>query len=131
MWNLWRSRKITRRRGLGGLICKVHKHLAKILATDRDGTKHEIDASDRSTLMEILRQAGLSIEALCSGCCQCATCHVFIEEPWFSKLKPQTDFELAALEGEGSDIQPNSRLSCQITMTEELDGLRLIVAPEE
>lgn len=51
--------------------------MAQIFATDRDGTKHEIEARDRSTLMEILKQAGLSIEALCSGCCQCATCHVF------------------------------------------------------
>jgi 2Fe-2S ferredoxin len=104
--------------------------LAKIFATDRDGTKHEIDAADRSTLMEILRQAGLSIEALCSGCCQCATCHVFIEEPWLGKLKPQTDFEVATLEGEGSEIRPNSRLSCQIKWQDELEGIVLTVAPE-
>jgi 2Fe-2S ferredoxin len=104
--------------------------LARIFATDRDGSIHEIDAQDRSTLMEILRQAGLSIEALCSGCCQCATCHVFIEEPWLSKLKPQTDFELAALEGEGSEIRENSRLSCQIKWQQELDGIVLVVAPE-
>jgi len=104
--------------------------LAKIFATDRDGTKHEIDVRDRSTLMEILKQAGLSIEALCSGCCQCATCHVFIEEPWLSKLKPQTDFELATLEGEGSEIRSNSRLSCQVKWLAELDGIVLTVAPE-
>jgi len=104
--------------------------LAKIFATDRDGTKHEIDVRDRSTLMEILKQAGLSIEALCSGCCQCATCHVFIEEPWLGKLKPQTDFELATLEGEGSEIRCNSRLSCQIKWLAELDGIVLTVAPE-
>lgn len=104
--------------------------MARILATDRDGTQHEIDACDRSTLMEILRQAGLSIEALCGGCCQCATCHVFIDEPWLGKLKPQTDFELATLEGEGSEIRPNSRLSCQIKWQAELDGMVLTVAPE-
>jgi 2Fe-2S ferredoxin len=104
--------------------------LATIFATDRDGTRHEIDAPDRSTLMEILRQAGMSIEALCGGSCQCATCHVFIEEPWLDKLKPQTDFELATLEGEGSEIRPNSRLSCQIKWQAELDGIVLTVAPE-
>jgi len=103
--------------------------LARIIATDRDGTKHDIEARDRSTLMELLRQAGLSIEALCSGSCQCATCHVFIEEPWLSMLKPQTDFELAALEGEGSEIRPNSRLSCQVKWQAELDGIVLTVAP--
>ncbi len=80
--------------------------------------------------MEMLRQAGLSIEALCGGSCQCATCHVFIEEPWLSMLKPQTDFELATLEGEGSEIRPNSRLSCQIKWHDELDGIVLTVAPE-
>lgn len=104
--------------------------MARIFATDRDGTKHEIEARDRSTLMELLRQAGLSIEALCSGCCQCATCHVFIEEPWLGMLRPQTDFELATLEGEGSEIRPNSRLSCQIKWQPELDGIVLTVAPE-
>jgi len=104
--------------------------LAKIFATDRDGTKHELEARERASLMEILRQAGLSIEALCSGSCQCATCHVFIDEPWFSKLKPQTDFEIATLEGEGSEIRPNSRLSCQIKWQDELDGIVLTVAPE-
>jgi len=109
---------------------RVGQDLAKIVATDRDGTKVEIDSCDRSTLMEILRQAGLSVEALCSGCCQCATCHVFIEEPWLSMLKSQTDFELATLEGEGSEIRPNSRLSCQIKWQAEFEGMVLTVAPE-
>lgn len=104
--------------------------MAKIFATDRDGSRHEIIAQDRATLMEILRQAGLSIEALCGGSCQCATCHVFIEEPWLSMLKAQTDFELVTLESEGSEIRPNSRLSCQIKWRGELDGIVLTVAPE-
>lgn len=104
--------------------------MAKIFATDRDGTQYEVAGSDRASLMELLRQAGLSIEALCSGSCQCATCHVFVEEPWLSMLKPQTDFELAALEGEGSEIKANSRLACQIGWTDDLDGITLTVAPE-
>ena len=104
--------------------------MAKIFATDRDDTKHELEGRERASLMEILRQAGLSIEALCSGSCQCATCHVFIEEPWLSKLKPQTDFELAALEGEGSEMRANSRLACQISWSDDLDGIILTVAPE-
>jgi 2Fe-2S ferredoxin len=104
--------------------------LANILATDRDSTKHELAGRERMSLMEILRQAGLSIEALCSGSCQCATCHVFVEEPWLSKLKPQTDFEIAALEGEGSEMRANSRLACQISWSDDLDGIVLTVAPE-
>lgn len=104
--------------------------MAGILATDRDGTVHMLEGRENLSLMEILRDAGLSIEALCSGSCQCATCHVFIQEPWLSRLKPQTDFELAALDGEGSAIQENSRLACQITWQGDLNGIVLTVAPE-
>lgn len=82
------------------------------------------------TLMEILRRAGLAVEALCGGSCQCATCHVFVEQPWLGRLKPQTDFELATLEGEGSEMQPNSRLACQVRWQDDLDGIVLTVAPE-
>jgi 2Fe-2S ferredoxin len=103
--------------------------VATVFATDRDGSQHQLEARERLSLMEILRQAGLSVEALCGGSCQCATCHVFIEEPWLSKLKPQTDFELAALEEEGSEMQPKSRLSCQIKWQDDLDGIVLTVAP--
>jgi len=103
--------------------------LAQIFATDRDGRKYELEARERASLMEILRQAGLSIEALCSGSCQCATCHVFIEDPWLGKLLPQTDFEIAALEGEGSEVHANSRLACQIKWQDDLEGIVLTVAP--
>lgn len=104
--------------------------MARIFATNRDGTEHELVARERLTLMEIIRAAGLSVEALCGGSCQCATCHVFIEEPWLGMLKPQTDFELATLEAEGSEVRPNSRLSCQIKWQAEFDGMVLTVAPE-
>jgi len=104
--------------------------MAQIFATDRDGTRHVVEARRQISLMEILREAGLSIEALCSGSCQCATCHVLIEEPWLSRLAPQTDFERAALESEGSPRQPNSRLACQIGWCDEFDGMVLTVAPE-
>ena len=104
--------------------------LPQIYATDRDGTTYELEARERSSLMEILRQAGLSIEALCSGSSQCATCHVFVEEPWLSMLRPRTDFEIATLEGEGSEMKPNSRLACQIPWNDVLDGIVLTVAPE-
>ncbi len=104
--------------------------MAGILATDRDGTTYKLEGRENLSLMEILRDAGLSIEALCGGSCQCATCHVFIQEPWLSRLKPQTDFEAAALEGEGSEIQENSRLACQIKWQDDLNGIVLTVAPE-
>lgn len=104
--------------------------MALILATDRDGTDYKLEGREYLSLMEILREAGLSIEALCGGSCQCATCHVFVEEPWQSKLKPQTDFEAAVLEGEGSEVRANSRLACQVRWNDDLDGIVLTVAPE-
>jgi 2Fe-2S ferredoxin len=104
--------------------------VAWILATNRDGTLHKVEGKEGQSLMEILRGAGLSIEALCGGSCQCATCHVLIEEPWLSKLQPPSDFEAAALEDEGSEVHVNSRLACQIKWQEDLDGIVLTVAPE-
>ena len=104
--------------------------MTNIIATDRDGTVHTLEGRENLSLMEILREAGLSIEALCGGSCQCATCHVFVDERYLSKLKPQTDFEAAIIEGEGSEVQANSRLSCQIKWQDDLDGIVLTVAPE-
>jgi 2Fe-2S ferredoxin len=106
--------------------------MGTIYATDRDGTKHELEGRERASFMEILKMGGLSVEALCSGCCQCATCHVFIDEDWMDKLPEQTEFELATLESEVEQegMRPNSRLSCQIQWSDELDGIRLTVAPE-
>ncbi|NOX69361.1 MAG: 2Fe-2S iron-sulfur cluster binding domain-containing protein [Gammaproteobacteria bacterium] len=104
--------------------------MTQIHATDRDGSKHELAGRAGSSLMEILRDGGLAIEALCGGSCQCATCHVFIEEPWLTALQPPTDFEAAALEDQGSEMQANSRLACQIPWMAELDGIVLTVAAE-
>ena len=60
----------------------------KISVTDREGNKHELEGDTNSTLMEILRDAGLDIEASCGGCCACATCHVYIDKKWLSKINP-------------------------------------------
>ncbi len=106
--------------------------MAQIFAIDRDGTEHQLNGRERASFMEILKQGGLAVEALCSGCCQCATCHVFIDEDWMDKLPPMSEGEQATLEGEAEeeDIRENSRLSCQLQWKEELDGIRLTVAPE-
>ncbi len=101
----------------------------KIQVTDRNGKKHELDGDSNSTLMEILRDAGLEIEAACGGCCACATCHVYISEEWVSKLNPKDDDEESMLD-QAFDIRDNSRLSCQIALSEELDGIELELAPE-
>ena len=58
----------------------------KISVTDRDGIKQILDADTNSTLMEIIRDEGIDIEAACGGCCACATCHVYIDDKWLHKL---------------------------------------------
>ena len=101
----------------------------KIKVTDRDGNKYELEGDTNSTLMEILRDAGLEIEAACGGCCACATCHVYIDEKWTNKLKNMDDDEESMLD-QAFDVKNNSRLSCQIDLSEEFDGLEIAIAPE-
>ena len=101
----------------------------KIKVTDREGNKHELDGDSNSTLMEILRDAGLDIEATCGGCCACATCHVYINDKWCDKVNAKDDDEESMLD-QAFDVKDNSRLSCQINLSDELDGIELELAPD-
>ena len=101
----------------------------KIKVTDREGNKHELDGDSNSTLMEILRDAGLDIEATCGGCCACATCHVYINDKWLEKINAKDDDEESMLD-QAFDVKDNSRLSCQINLSDELDGIELELAPD-
>ena len=101
----------------------------KIIVTNRDGNKQILEGDNNSTLMEIIRDQGLDIDAACGGCCACATCHVYIDEKWFNKLSSKDDEEESMLD-QAFDVKKNSRLSCQIHLNEELDGLELELAPE-
>ena len=100
----------------------------KIRVTDREGNKHELEGDTSSTLMEIIRDAGLDIEAACGGCCACATCHVYVDEIWLNKIDPKDDDEESMLD-QAFDVKNTSRLSCQINLTDELDGIELELAP--
>ena len=101
----------------------------KITVTNRDGNKQVLEGDSNSTLMEIIRDEGLDIEAACGGCCACATCHVYIDNKWLTKLNPKDDEEESMLD-QAFDVKNNSRLSCQINLSDELDGLELELAPE-
>ncbi|MFL2543590.1 MAG: 2Fe-2S iron-sulfur cluster-binding protein [Alphaproteobacteria bacterium] len=101
----------------------------KIKVIDRDGNRHELEGDSNSTLMEILRDAGLDIEAACGGCCACATCHVYINEQWLGKISSKDDDEESMLD-QAFDVRNTSRLSCQISLSEELDGIELELAPD-
>jgi ferredoxin, 2Fe-2S len=101
----------------------------KIFAKDRNGKETVLEGREGWTIMEILRDAGLDISAECGGACACATCHVYIEEGWYEKLAPPSDGEVDMLDM-ALAVQPNSRLSCQLICSEELDGLKLTLAAE-
>lgn len=100
----------------------------KIYVTDPDGKEHALDAIEGWRIMEIIRDHGLPIKAECGGCCACATCHVYVDDAWADKLYPMRDDEESMLD-QAPDVKPNSRLSCQIVMSEYLDGLRVTLAP--
>lgn len=101
----------------------------KIIATDRVGVEHTVTGRDGWTLMEALRDGGLPIVAECGGACACATCHVYVDDAWFERLPPRSGFETEMLDMAPA-FETNSRLSCQITCTPELEGIRVTVAPE-
>ena len=103
--------------------------MAQIHVTDREGEAHVLDASPGWSVMEVIREGGLPIEAACGGCCACATCHVYVAPEWLAKLEPASDEEDRMLD-EAYQVQENSRLSCQIRFGDELDGLEVTLAPE-
>ena len=101
----------------------------KIYATDRNGKEHELEGRDGWTVMEILRDAGLDVAAECGGACACATCQVYVADEWFAKLPERSEAEVDMLDMAVA-VQPNSRLSCQLICSPELDGIKVTVAPE-
>ncbi|MBL4589436.1 MAG: 2Fe-2S iron-sulfur cluster binding domain-containing protein [Alphaproteobacteria bacterium] len=99
----------------------------KIYVTDQTGKEHELEGLEGWRVMEIIRDYGLPIKAECGGACCCATCHVYVDGAWQDKLFPPRDDEIDMLD-EAPDLEDNSRLSCQIIMSEELDGLKLTLS---
>ena len=100
-----------------------------VRVVDREGQERELEALEGWRLMEIIRDWGLPIKAECGGACACATCHVYVAQDWVDKLHPPQDEELERLD-EAFDVRPNSRLSCQILFSPELDGLKVVLAPD-
>jgi 2Fe-2S ferredoxin len=102
-----------------------------INVTTRDGRSKAIEGRAGRSLMENLRGGGIEeILALCGGCCSCATCHVYVDDEWLAGLPAMSDDEDDLLSTSGARAE-NSRLSCQIPMSEALDGIAVTVAPED
>ena len=102
-------------------------HIIKVI--DHSGKEHQLEATVGFSIMEIIRDAGLDMEAICGGCCACATCHCYIDKEWVDKISTPDDDEESMLD-QAFDIKKNSRLTCQIPFSEELDGITLTLAPK-
>jgi 2Fe-2S ferredoxin len=103
--------------------------MAKITYITHDGTQYEADAENGSTVMENAIKNGVpGIEAECGGACACATCHVYVDEAWTDIVGDPEPMEEDMLDF-AFDVRPNSRLSCQIKVSDELDGL-VVRVPE-
>ena len=89
---------------------------------DPDGTRHEVDAPEGLSLLEIARENDIDIEGACDGSLACSTCHVIVDAPWFDGLAEASEEEEDMLDL-AFGLTRTSRLGCQIRMTEDLDGL--------
>ena len=97
--------------------------MAKITYIEHDGTEHVIDVKNGLTVMEGAVKNNIpGIDADCGGACACATCHVYVDDAWTAAVGPAEHMEEDMLDF-AFDVRPNSRLSCQIRIRDELDGL--------
>jgi ferredoxin, 2Fe-2S len=97
--------------------------MPKITYIEPDGTTHAVMANVGSTVMECATKNGIpGIDATCGGACACATCHVYVDEAWRAIVGEPNDMERCTLDFV-SHPGPGSRLSCQISVIEDLDGL--------
>ena len=99
----------------------------KVHVTDLEGNTKEIEGTIGWTLMEVIRDGGVSIKAECGGACACATCHVYVADDWMDQTGERTEEEEDMIDL-ALDVLDGSRLACQIEVTEALDGLKVTLA---
>ena len=105
--------------------------MPKITYITFDGSKHTVEVPIGLTVMEGARDNNIpGIEADCGGACACSTCHVYIDEDWINKLPPIDDIEKDMLDFAFEPDENSSRLTCQLEVTEKLDGL-IVKMPEK
>ncbi len=97
--------------------------MAKVTYIEFNGTQHQVEVPTGWSVMEGAKKNNVpGIDADCGGGCSCATCHVFVDPAWEARTGERNPIEEATLEF-AENVEPNSRLSCQIKVTDELDGL--------
>ena len=104
--------------------------MAELIVVDRDGKEHRVTGRVGVSVMETLRDLDFGVAAICGGMCSCATCHVWVDDAWSARLPARQGDETELLRELGS-FKPNSRLSCQVTFNDALDGLKVAIAPDE
>ncbi len=105
--------------------------MPKLIVTTREGETTEIEVENGLTVMEAIRDNGFDeLLALCGGCCSCATCHVQVDPAFSDRLPPMSEDEDDLLESSDHRVA-SSRLGCQIPFTDDLDGLKVTIAPED
>jgi 2Fe-2S ferredoxin len=103
--------------------------MAKVTYIEFNGAEHVLDVKPSLSVMEGAVKNNIpGIDADCGGACACATCHVYVQEPWLDKTGEKSAMEESMLDF-AENVQDNSRLSCQIKVTDELDGL-VVKMPE-
>jgi 2Fe-2S ferredoxin len=102
-----------------------------LVVVTREGDESVFEADTGLSVMEIIRDNGVDeLLALCGGCCSCATCHVYVD-PAFAAILPEMSDDENDLLDSTDHRNDTSRLSCQLQMTDELDGLIVTIAPED
>ncbi|MGE3930778.1 MAG: 2Fe-2S iron-sulfur cluster-binding protein [Hyphomonadaceae bacterium] len=97
--------------------------MPKITYIEHTGAEHVVDAANGQTVMEAaVKNAVPGIDADCGGACACATCHVYVDPAWTDKTGEASGMEQSMLDF-ANDVEDTSRLSCQIKVTDALDGL--------
>lgn len=105
--------------------------MAKLNVVTREGQEVVLEGEEGLSVMEIIRDGGIDeLLALCGGCCSCATCHVHVDPAFADKLPPISEDENDLLDS-SDHRNDQSRLSCQLTFSADLDGLRVTIAPED
>ncbi|GBR43188.1 MULTISPECIES: ferredoxin family 2Fe-2S iron-sulfur cluster binding protein [Neokomagataea] len=96
--------------------------MPKMTFIDRDGSRHDVDAPNGLSVLEVAHKHDIDLEGACEGSLACATCHVIVDPEWAGKLSDATDDEEDMLDL-AFGLEETSRLGCQIVMTDALDGL--------
>lgn len=103
--------------------------MSKVTFIEHDGTTHLVEAENDQNLMQCAQNHGVpGILGDCGGCCSCGTCHGYIDPPWQARVGEASEDERLMLDG-ADHVQPGSRLTCQVKMTDALDGLVVRLPP--